>query len=97
MKRVWSDEAILEAIKSFYVEFGRPPAVNDWNPAKAARLGHWERRALYQQRRVDWPHASVVQRAFGSWSAAIEAAGLQPRERGKPRGMNAEIAAEIYH
>ena len=29
----------------------------------------------------EWPPATVVQRLFGSWNAAIEAAGYEPRRR----------------
>jgi hypothetical protein len=43
-------------------------------PEKLARL-----------REGDWPTVPTVQHYFGSWNAAIEAAGLTPRPRWRPR------------
>jgi hypothetical protein len=60
---------------------GEPPAADDWSaamtrarPEKVARL-----------REGDWPSVPTVQNYCGSWSAAIEAAGLTTRPRWRPR------------
>jgi len=45
-----------------------PPRVADWRNVKG----------------TDWPSYLTVIRAFGSWDAAIEAAGFQARGRGRP-------------
>lgn len=44
----------------------------------------------------EFPHITTVTRMFGSWNAAIEAAGLTPRERGRSGrpGDDPEIVAE---
>lgn len=52
----------------------------------------WHRRHLrtptvaeWEQAGPDHPCRATVQRVFGSWSAAMRAAGFRPRGRGMPR------------
>lgn len=52
----------------------------------------WHRRHLYAPTPSEWqragedhPSRQTVLNVFGSWSAAIAAAGLRPRRRGEPR------------
>jgi hypothetical protein len=57
--------------------YGGPPAGPDWDPWRARNL-HDEARA----RRFevgDWPCTSSVYEVFGSWGAAMIAAGFEPR------------------
>ena len=52
----------------------------------------WHRRYLKTPTVAEWERAGddhpcrhTVQRVFGSWSAAMRAAGFKPRRRGQPR------------
>ena len=54
-----------------------PPAMSDWAPARARRLGHEWRAHRYLA--GDWPNLSTVLKRFGTFGAAVEAAGLEPR------------------
>jgi hypothetical protein len=55
-------------------------------PEKEARL-----------REGDWSSVPTVQNYFGSWSAAIEAAGLTPRPRGRPRKTGDVVVPPFRH
>src|SRR3954452_12492277 len=68
---------VLEALRAWSAEVGRPPRTYDWSPRAARRAGFplggvekWERE--YPR----WPHHTLVRARFGSWRAALEAAGL---------------------
>jgi hypothetical protein len=52
----------------------------------------WHRRHLRTPTVAEWeaaganhPCRQTVQRVFGSWNAAIQAAGFRPRQRGRTR------------
>ena len=79
--RVLSPEDILEAIRDWHRLYGEPPALADWAPARARRLGHEWRAQRYLA--GDWPHLSTVLRRFGTLGAAVEAAGLDRRPPGR--------------
>lgn len=66
--RRWTPERVLAAIREFEAAFGRAPGANDFNASI---------------RRVDpdtarFPPVSAVLREFGTWNAAIRAAGFEP-------------------
>lgn len=53
----------------------------------------WHRRHLQTPTKAEWvaagenhPSVDTVMRIFGSWNAAIRAAGFRPRKRGESRG-----------
>jgi hypothetical protein len=75
--RRYSEHEILAAIQRWASTYGRPPASGDWDPSRARRLGQHERVERYED--GNWPSTRVVRRAFGSFNAAIERAGLTPR------------------
>lgn len=62
---------VLEALRTWAAEHGQPPRAADWT----------------SDGRVPgrWPAPSAVQRLFGSWNAALVAAGLPTRGQGRPR------------
>ena len=68
------------AIRRWTRRYGEPPGADDWSAAMAR--GRPEKLARLRER--DWPCAPTVQHYFGSWNAAIEAAGLTPRPRWRP-------------
>jgi hypothetical protein len=72
-------DAILVAIREWSRRYGDVPAMSDWDPVRARRLGQEWRIARY--RSGDWPSARSVARHFGSFRAAVTAAGLVPRDR----------------
>jgi hypothetical protein len=57
--------------------FGEPPAMVDWEPARARRLGQAWRAERFEA--DDWPSSRMVRAQFESFNAAVEAAGLTPR------------------
>jgi hypothetical protein len=67
--KFWTQERVLSAIRRAAAENGGvAPSV-----------------AIWFSDRPDWaPSPNVVGREFGSWSAAVRAAGVQPARRGRP-------------
>lgn len=81
-KMVWTEGAILTAIRAWAADHGGiPPAATDWSPAMALTIGHPEKAEKFYADDA-WPHTSTVQDRFGTWNAAIRAAGLAPRPTG---------------
>lgn len=80
-RRVWTAGAIVLAIQVYAHRYGQPPAALDWNTGQARDHGHPEiaERFLADG---DYPQTNTVQRLFGSWNAAIAAAGFEPRPIG---------------
>ncbi len=73
----WSDEAVLRALRDWAAEMGGAPRRHDWSgehPKQAsAAQRKWMREHPY------WPSSSCVAAHFGSWSSALQAAGLPAR------------------
>lgn len=79
----WTKEKIIDAINSWAdLMDGKPPSAVDWNAAQAIATGHPEKAERY--RSGSWPALSVVQYVFGSWNAAVTAAGFSPNPSGRP-------------
>ena len=72
-------EAVVDAIVEWTRRYGDLPAMADWDPVRARRLGQAWRIVRYRD--GDWPSARSVAHHFGSFAAAVEAAGLVPRRR----------------
>lgn len=81
---VWTPEAIVCAIQHFADEHGGiPPAAQLWNVGYLkARNQHERLREFYDNA---YPHTSHVLFRFGTWNAAIAAAGFVPRAAGERR------------
>jgi hypothetical protein len=82
---IWTPERIVFAIRAWAEENGDIPAAIDWNPAMARANGHLDKVEKFYSEDA-WPDLSTVQARFGSWSAAIRAAGFTPRPRGVKKG-----------
>jgi hypothetical protein len=68
---------VLDALRTWAREEGRPPRAYEWNPASAAALGIASARTRKWEREPErWPSLDVAVRRFGSWRAALQAAGL---------------------
>lgn len=78
-KTLWSRPRIIAAIQDWAAIHGEPPAVCDWNPHHARILGDEERAQRYEREADRWPGFTSVFRRFGSWTAALEAAGFEGR------------------
>lgn len=75
-RRIWTREAIIEAIQEFAQEHGRPPLAMEWSssrdnryPAYSSVYRHRGKKGMYQP--------------FASWADAIEAAGFPRPRRGQ--------------
>jgi hypothetical protein len=80
--RIWTHDTIINAIQLYAHRYGHPPSATDWNPAHARAVGRddWADR-FYKD--GDYPYVPIVQGRFGTWNAAIAAAGFTPRGRGE--------------
>jgi len=88
----WTPDDVLDAIHAWQQRFGQPPAVVDWAPALARRAGKPEKAELFERER-GWPHARVVARVFGTWNAALAAAGAPTTRQGVNRSTSRHQAA----
>lgn len=86
----WTRERVIEAIQDYAHQYGRTPGAQDWNVAMARANG---RPDLVERFYDDacWPHTATLLYVFGSFNAAIAAAGFEPRKPGK-RGATSEYA-----
>lgn len=68
-------DLILAALRDMADHSGRPPSTTEWEAGRP----------------LDRPSEKTVRAIFGSWNAAIEAAGLEPRP---PGGMHEDARSE---
>jgi transposase len=74
MSRKW----VLDSINEWAdLHGGVPPTATDWNRAHAIAQGQKWRVERYQATGRLWPSVKLAQDNFGSWRAAIEAAGFE--------------------
>ena len=85
--RVFTEPEIIAAIRRWAKLEGRAPAIVDWRPADQGGHPRWERDC------PRFPPRSHVTRRFGSWNAALQAAGFdRPRP---PAWSDQEILARL--
>jgi hypothetical protein len=80
--KIWTREAIVLAIEEWAAAWGEPPAVPDWNAWHSRHVLRDEQRAQraeHERAAGRCPCITSVVKAFGSWNAAITAAGFEPR------------------
>jgi hypothetical protein len=78
-----SNEEMLDAIRRWVATYGAPPKITDWSPREARRIGRED--VALRCEAGDWPTSGSVCKRFGSWRAAIAAAGFVPRPPGERR------------
>jgi len=71
-QREWTRERVVDAVTRWDAEAGVPPTVSDWTPTRAST----DARARFAA--GDWPHASTVRNVYGTFAAALRAAGVTP-------------------
>jgi hypothetical protein len=70
-------EAILQRIRDWERIHGEPPTTRDWDPSRARSTGQAWRAERFEA--GDWPSIGQIRRQFGSFNAAVRAAGLSAR------------------
>lgn len=88
-KTVWTRDALVLAIQEWTAIYGDPPRTSDWCPWQARSMGHESRARRFEDADGHWPSFTTVVEAFGSWNAAVSAAGLRPRQPGGNRRARA--------
>ncbi|HWK29095.1 MAG TPA: helix-turn-helix domain-containing protein [Solirubrobacter sp.] len=87
----WSPPTILDALCEWHELTGRPPRRQDWSGERPAQASDAQRRWMREHPR--WPSSSCVARHFGSWSAALEQAGLDARRLTFPTTVSERVVA----
>lgn len=84
--RHWTPEEVIAAFQTFHERFGRSPGAADAMGLHASTRDKWspERAREIEAARAErlLPIPSTVQREFGSWAAALTAAGLDQNPTG---------------
>jgi hypothetical protein len=75
--RSFSKPEIIAAVQRWESAYGECPKMIDWEPARARRMGQDWRAERFES--DHWPSAKIVCGQFGSFNAAVSAAGLTPR------------------
>ena len=75
----WSPDLVVDALRAWTAETGHPPRRVEWSGEHPGRGGDAQRKWMREYPR--WPSSSCAADHFGSWSAALEAAGLKSRAR----------------
>jgi hypothetical protein len=76
--RRWQRDSILDALGDWLAQTGQVPRRNDWSGERRDEAGPSQRKWMREHPR--WPSSSCVAAHFGSWSAALDAAGLPARK-----------------
>lgn len=74
--RLWTEERIIEALREFARRYDRPPSASDLNPGTARARGFHDRAERFYRDGI-YPAASLIVGRFGSFNAALAAAGLR--------------------
>lgn len=95
-RKVWTREALIAVLRSFAEEFGRAPAMADFNSYMTRYVhGNEQRAVLFDERHAsgEWPWASTFISEFGTWREACIAAGLTPNQPGHWPNRRDRVAA----
>lgn len=76
---------VLDSFAEWHAMFGRAPVVAEWTPSMAAQRGRDDYLAQYEATGRPWPTQATVTNHFGSWNAAVAAAGFNPLPPGRYR------------
>lgn len=79
----WTQQQIVAAMQEYHRRYGKTPSCTEWNPS----LARWRKTPAVAEKFLSdgcWPHVQTVIQRFGSWTAAIDAAGLPRNRAGRP-------------
>jgi hypothetical protein len=68
---------LIAAVHRWVAQYGRPPRLIDWDPARARLFGRPELAERFEQA-ATWPRFTTVRRQFGGWRNLLRAAGYAP-------------------
>lgn len=85
-ERHWTRERIIGIFQEFASRVGRSPSVGDIQSVFPSYQGRMSEDRISEAHAVrdGLPYPALVQREFGSWAAALEAASLAPNRAGHP-------------
>jgi hypothetical protein len=91
--RTWTRDGVIAKIRTWVDLYGRPPSAPEWDPTPSRIAdGSITEAARERYHSGEWPSSNTVIGLFGTWNAAIEAAGFEPvtgarwiRERSRDR------------
>ena len=69
---------VLDSIGQWKALHGEQPTAADWNLAQALKENAAWRVLRYEETQRPWPSVTAVRNHFGTWNAAIAAAGFAP-------------------
>jgi hypothetical protein len=72
---------VIDSIREWAERFGYPPTSVDWNQAMCRAKGWAAKIERYEATGRPWPSQGEVQLRYGTWNAALEAAGFRPLAR----------------
>ena len=75
--RRWDRESILDSLRQWARQTGRPPRRQDWSGEHPDAAAPAQRKWMDEHPR--WPSSSCVAAHLGSWTKALQAAGLSAR------------------
>jgi len=75
--RTWTEISVTNALHYWVECYGEPPSATDWNPAPSQHR-HEITRPRFEEDGC-WPYLNTVRTVFGTWNAAMHAAGLPVR------------------
>lgn len=81
IEKLWTRDIIIDCIRDYNDQYGHPPSARDWNPGMARK--HYRddiSDRFYED--ACWPNQTTVNVVFGSWNAAMTAAGFTPLRQG---------------
>jgi len=78
--RIWTEESIVEALRYAAAMLGRTPLTSETNPGLASPRNRKRDKETMEQ--LGLPRYTTILHVFGSWRAAVEAAGLEYRKVG---------------
>jgi DNA-binding NarL/FixJ family response regulator len=91
------DVRIVEAINDWVARYGEAPTRIDWDRHMSRRRGHRAKLARLQVHPSPLPTPTPVLARFGSWEAALAAAGHRPRYATyRPNPMARAQTAALY-
>jgi DNA-binding transcriptional ArsR family regulator len=76
--RRWDQPSILAALHDWMAETRQVPRRNDWSGERPDVAGAAQQK--WMREHPKWPSSSCVAAHFGSWSSALDAAGLPARK-----------------